>query len=196
MKTPGITVRPLVNMASLHNFNEVFFEDVRVPAENIVGEVNRGWYVGATTLDFERSSIGSAVAHRQTLERYLDYWRENSDGVSNPEGVREALAERWIEAATAKMLSYRVIGMQAAGEIPNAEASIAKMFSTELSQRIAGTAIKMLGTAGILNGGEKAPFEGRLGAAYVASVSATIAGGTSEIQRNIIATRGLGLPRA
>ena len=196
MKTPGITVRPLVNMASLHNFNEVFFEDVRVPAENIVGEVNRGWYVGATTLDFERSSIGSAVAHRQTLERYLDYWRENSDGVSNPESVREALAERWIEAATAKMLSYRVVGMQAAGEIPNAEASIAKMFSTELSQRIAGTAIKMLGTAGILNGGEKAPFEGRLGAAYIASVSATIAGGTSEIQRNIIATRGLGLPRA
>ncbi len=196
MKTPGITVRPLVNMASLHNFNEVFFEDVRVPAENIVGEVNRGWYVGATTLDFERSSIGSAVAHRQTLERYLSYWRENSDGVSNPESVREALAERWIEAATAKMLSYRVIGMQAAGEIPNAEASIAKMFSTELSQRIAGTAIKMLGTAGILNGGESAPFEGRLGAGYVASVSATIAGGTSEIQRNIIATRGLGLPRA
>ena len=133
---------------------------------------------------------------RSALERYLDYWRENADGVSNPEGVREALAERWIEAATAKMLSYRVIGMQAAGEIPNAEASIAKMFSTELSQRIAGTAIKMLGTAGILNGGEKVPFEGRLGAAYVASVSATIAGGTSEIQRNIISTRGLGLPRA
>ncbi len=196
MKTPGITVRPLVNMGNLHNFNEVFFEDVRVPAENIVGEVNRGWYVGATTLDFERSSIGSAVAHRQTLERYLGYWREHEDAVSNPESVREALAERWIEAATAKMLSYRVIGMQAAGEIPNAEASIAKMFSTELSQRIARTAIKMLGTAGQLNGGENAPFEGRLGAAYVASPSATIAGGTSEIQRNIIATRGLGLPRA
>ena len=196
MKTPGITVRPLVNMGNMHNFNEVFFEDVRVPAENIVGEVNRGWYVGATTLDFERSSIGSAVAHRQTLERYLDYWRAHQDGVSNPESVREALAERWIEAATAKMLSYRVIGMQAAGEIPNAEASIAKMFSTELSQRIAGTAIKMLGTAGQLDGGANAPFEGRLGAGYVGSVSATIAGGTSEIQRNIIATRGLGLPRA
>jgi len=196
METPGITVRPLVNMGNMHNFNEVFFEDVRVPAENIVGEVNRGWYVGATTLDFERSSIGSAVAHRQTLERYIAYWREHQHAVSNPEGVREAIAERWIEASTAKMLSYRVVGMQAAGEIPNSEASIAKMFSTELSQRIAGTAIKMLGTAGQLNGGANAPFEGRLGAGYVGSVSATIAGGTSEIQRNIIATRGLGLPRA
>ncbi len=196
MQTPGITVRPLVNMGNLHNFNEVFFEDVRVPAKNIVGELNRGWYVGATTLDFERSSIGSAVAHRQTLERYCDYWRDHQDRVSNPESVREALTERWIEAATAKMLSYRVIGMQAAGEIPNAEASIAKMFSTELSQRIARTAIKILGTAGQLSGGEQAPFEGRLGAGYVASPSATIAGGTSEIQRNIIATRGLGLPRA
>ena len=196
MKTPGITVRPLVNMGNLHNFNEVFFEDVRVPAGNVIGEVNRGWYVGATTLDFERSSIGSAVAHRQTLERHLDHWRGHRDAVSNPRGVRAELAERWIEAATAKMLSYRVIGMQAAGEIPNSEASIAKMFSTELSQRIAHTAMRMLGTAGQLNGGAKAPFEGRLGAGYVASVSATIAGGTSEIQRNIIATRGLGLPRA
>ncbi len=196
MKTPGITVRPLVNMGNMHNFNEVFFEDVRVPAKNIVGETNRGWYVGATTLDFERSSIGSAVAHRQTLERYNTWWREHRAGSGNPDGVREALTERWIEASTAKMLSYRVIGMQAAGEIPNSEASIAKMFSTELSQRIAGTAIKMLGTAGQLNGGEDAPFNGRLGAGYVSAVSATIAGGTSEIQRNIIATRGLGLPRA
>ena len=141
-------------------------------------------------------SIGSAVAHRQTLERYNTWWREHRAGSGNPDGVREALTERWIEASTAKMLSYRVIGMQAAGEIPNSEASIAKMFSTELSQRIAGTAIKMLGTAGQLNGGEDAPFNGRLGAGYVSAVSATIAGGTSEIQRNIIATRGLGLPRA
>ena len=105
------------------------------------------------------------------------------------QGVSRALTDAVARGAS-------VIGMQAAGEIPNSEASIAKMFSTELSQRIARTAIKMLGTAGQLRAGENAPFEGRLGAAYVASASATIAGGTSEIQRNIIATRGLGLPRA
>ncbi|HET7737768.1 MAG TPA: acyl-CoA dehydrogenase family protein, partial [Tepidiformaceae bacterium] len=71
MKTPGITVRPLINMGNLHSFNEVFFEDVRVPAANIIGEVNRGWYAGTTTLDFERSSIGNAIGQRQTLEYYL-----------------------------------------------------------------------------------------------------------------------------
>ncbi len=196
MKTPGISIRPLVNMGNMHSFNEVFFEDVRVPLKNVVGEVNRGWYVGATTLDFERSSIGGAVAHRQTLERYNRYWRENREPSGNQEGVKADLVERWIEAATAKGLSYRVISMQSAGEIPNSEASIAKMFSTELSQRIAQTGIKMLGTAGQLNGGDDTPFKGRLGAGYVSSVAATIAGGTSEIQRNIIATRGLGLPRA
>ncbi|WBL36147.1 acyl-CoA dehydrogenase family protein [Tepidiforma flava] len=77
MNSPGITVRPLINMAGGHQFNEVFFEDVRVPARNVVGEINRGWYIGTTTPDFERSSIGNAVGQRQTLEYYLRYWKEH-----------------------------------------------------------------------------------------------------------------------
>ncbi len=192
MKSPGVTVRPLINMANGHAFNEVFFEDVRVPARNVVGEINRGWYIGTTTLDFERSSIGNAVGQRQTLEYYLRHIRENCLA---SEAVRTEFADRWIEAASAKMLSYRVITIQAEGRVPNHEASIAKLFNTELSQRIARSAMKALGLHGQLTGREEAPMRGRVPGSYMATVASTIAGGTSEVQRGIIATRGLGLPR-
>ena len=198
MHSPGVVVRPLVNMGNLHHFNEVFFEDVRVPARNVIGEVNRGWYIGATTLDFERSSIGNAVGQRQALEYYIGYLKANkSTGkVVNTHFVQSELADRWIEAATAKMLSYRVITIQAEGRVPNHEASIAKLFNTELTQRIARTAMKMAGNYGLLTDPAVAPMHGRAPVSYLGSISSTIAGGTSEVQRNIVATRGLGLPRA
>jgi alkylation response protein AidB-like acyl-CoA dehydrogenase len=198
MKGPGVTVRPLINLANGHMFNEVFFEDVRVPAKNVIGEINRGWYIGTTTLDFERSSIGNAVGQRQALEYYLrEYGKLKKDGRLNTSAsVPGELADRWIEAATAKMLSYRVITIQAEGRVPNHEASIAKLFNTELSQRIARTAIKMVGMHGNITDPKVAPMRGRGAATYMGTVSSTIAGGTSEVQRNIVATRGLGLPRA
>jgi alkylation response protein AidB-like acyl-CoA dehydrogenase len=197
MKSPGVTVRPLVNMANQHHFNEVFFEDVRVPVSNAVGEINRGWYVGATTLDFERSSIGQATGQRQNVERYLDWMKAHRAGIApvDYESVRLQWAERWIEVATATQLSYRTISMQAKGLIPNSESSIAKLYNTELSQRIARTATKMLGMWGGIIDRERAPLRGVAPMSYLATVPSTIAGGTSEIQRNIIATRGLGLPR-
>jgi alkylation response protein AidB-like acyl-CoA dehydrogenase len=189
MKTPGITVRPLTTMAGSQSFNEVFFEDVRVPVANRVGEENRGWYVGATLLDFERSSIGSAVGIRKQLEGLIRFAKEypGKTTFATRPGLRLEFADRWVEAAVAKQLSYRVISMQAAGQIPNHEASMTKLYASELQQRIATLGMHMLG----LNGLER----NRFSVGYVSSVSATIAGGTSEIQRNIIATRGLGLPR-
>ena len=155
-----------------------------------------GWYVGATTLDFERSSIGSAVGVRQAVEENLKWMRANKAGMAptDYESAKTMWTERWVEAGVAQLLSYRIISMQAAGKIPNSEASISKLFSTELSQRVARTAMKMLGMRGPLRE-SWVPFEGRVGDRYLESVPATIAGGTSEIQRNIIATRGLGLPR-
>jgi alkylation response protein AidB-like acyl-CoA dehydrogenase len=196
MKTPGITVRPLINMEGSHGFNEVFFEDVRVPAKNVVGEVNRGWYIGTTTLDFERSSIGASVNQRQTIERNVAWMRENRASIRGGayEGVRTAWAGRAVETQVLTMLSYRIISMQAAGQVPNSEASIAKLFNSELSQRIASTSMAMLGMAGQLRTAD-APFAGEIPADYLFNVAMTIAGGTSEIQRGIIATRGLGLPR-
>jgi alkylation response protein AidB-like acyl-CoA dehydrogenase len=194
MKSPGVTVRPLINMGNMHQFNEVFFEDVRIPARNVLGEVNRGWYIGTTTLDFERSSIGNSVGQRQMLEYYMRYVKQGN--VELTSSTRVQFADRWIEAASAKNLSYRVITIQAEGRVPNHEASIAKLFNTELSQRIARTAMSILGPAGQLTDPETAPMKGRAAASYLATISSTIAGGTSEIQRNIVATRGLGLPRA
>jgi alkylation response protein AidB-like acyl-CoA dehydrogenase len=199
--TPGITLKPLVQMTGAAGFNQVFFDNVRVPAKNVVGEVNRGWYVGTTTLDYERSGIGSAVGTRQNVERMIRWARDNvASGFSmldrNPL-VRMELADRLVEAHVAKMLSYRVVHMQNGGMIPNHEASMAKLFSSELGQRISRTGIKMIGLYGVSwdRQSELSPNRGQYSIGYVSSVAGTIAGGTSEIQRNVIAQRGLGLPR-
>jgi alkylation response protein AidB-like acyl-CoA dehydrogenase len=199
MKAPGVSVQPLTTMAGAQSFNQVFFDNVRVPVRNRLGEENRGWYIGTTTLDFERSSIGSAVGIRKSLEGYLKYATANPSHVtfaSRP-STRTEFADRWIEAAVAKFLSYRVVTMQARGEIPNYEASMTKLYASELGQRIAALGMHMLGMSGqvLERKGPHARLGGRIGYGYVGAVSSTIAGGTSEIQRNIIAQRGLGLPR-
>jgi alkylation response protein AidB-like acyl-CoA dehydrogenase len=200
MKSPGVTVRPLFNMADTHEFNEVFFEDVRIPAKNLVGEEHRGWYMAATTLDIERSNIGSAVGQQQSVEDLIRFAAENrNNGVvrlNTNKSLRYELAERFIETEAALLLSYRVVTMQAKGLIPNYESSAVKLFSQELNQRIANTGVRLLGPYGQLDRASKwAPLKGRLEYQYLRSVANTIEGGTSEIQRNIMATRGLGLPR-
>ncbi|MCA9848582.1 MAG: acyl-CoA dehydrogenase family protein [Dehalococcoidia bacterium] len=201
MDTPGISIRPLVQMNDARGFNETFFEDVRVPVKNAVGEINRGWYVGATHLDFERSSIGQSVGHTRTLGELTDFVKSTPQSrLGQVDAPRLELADRYVEAQVATLFSQRVISMQARGLIPNYEASMAKAYSTEFSQRIARTATRLLGLYGGVRGdeahdGKNAPMGGRWATMYLSTVSATIAGGTSEIQRNVIATRGLGLPR-
>jgi alkylation response protein AidB-like acyl-CoA dehydrogenase len=200
MKTPGVTVRPLINMANAHHFNEVFFDNARVPARNLVGEENRGWYIGATLLDFERSNIGASIGLRHTVNDLVAFAKEaekqGSPTARLTDTVKHELAERAIEADIAKLISYRIISMQKRGQVPNYEASMNKMFRSEASQRTARTGTKLIGMYANLFQGEKlAPLQGRLAYQYLATVPATIAAGTSEIQRNIIATRGLGLPR-
>jgi alkylation response protein AidB-like acyl-CoA dehydrogenase len=189
MKSPGVTVRPLTTLAGTQTFNEVFFEDVRVPVKNRVGDENRGWYVGTTTLDFERSSIGSAVGIRKQLERLLKQAKDPNTTVSfsNRASVRHEFVDRWVECEVAKMLSYRVVNMQVRNLIPNHEASMCKLFSSELGQRIANLNMHLNGMYGT---SRNAAAMG-----YMQAVSSTIAGGTSEVQKGIIATRGLGLPR-
>ena len=192
--TPGITVRPLIDMGGRHYFNEVFFEDVRVPVANLVGELNRGWYVAMTLLDFERSNIGGAVGARRTLQRLLDVIHADS-GLSarvNASPVRHEIAERFIEAEVMYQFSLRIISMQNRGQLPNDEASAAKLYNSELSQRLAQTAMQALGLRAQLDDQSDAATFGHF---YIGMVPATIRGGTSEVQRNVIATRGLGLPR-
>ncbi len=198
MKTPGISVRPLVNMLSSHEFNEVYFEDVRIPADSLLGEENRGWYLAATTLDFERSGIATSVAH-QLIVKDLVAWARESDESRLPSNrsLRTELADRAIEAQVEGLISYRIISMQERGEIPNKESSIAKLYSSELDVRLAVTGMHLSGMYGQFEDREDARgLGGRLARFYMHSTTSPIGGGTSEIQRNIIATRGLGLPRA
>ena len=203
MKSPGVSVRPLVTMAGTAAFNEVFFEDVRIPRKDLLGEENRGWYVGTTTLDYERSSIGTSIAQGQAVEDLVRFAKEHAIKGSRNQGngnglaptIRTELAERSIEAHAARLMSYNVISMQNRGLVPNHEASAVKIYAGELNQRIQNTALKMLGLFGQLTGGPGAPNKGRFARVYLQAVASTIAGGTSEINRNIIATRGLGLPR-
>jgi len=198
LKTPGVSIRPLINMADGHAFNEVFFEDVRVPTRNRLGEENRGWYVGMTLTDFERSGIGNAVGVQRILRGLLKQAQTlPEEQTRKKDGPwRLAFADRWIEADIARLFSYLNMSIQLRNLIPNHEASMSKLYTTELNQRIAATTLKLFGLYGQLWDKERPEaLRGMAARGYVGAVSSTIAGGTSEIQRNIIATRGLGLPR-
>ena len=200
MNSPGITIRPIQNMAGSHEFNQVFFDSVRIPRRNLVGEENRGWYTLALALDFERSGVGYSASARRTLEALANYARQtkrNGQPLSKDPIVRAKLAERYLEAEVSRWLSYNIAWMQSNGLVPNKEASMSKLFGTELSQRVARTGMEILGLAGQLTADSRwAPLRGQIQSLYLRSVASTIAAGSSEIQRNIIATRGLGLPRA
>ena len=199
MKSPGVTVKPIVNMAGGREFNEVYFDDVRVPSANLVGQEDRGWYTLAVALDFERSGVGySATARRtvETLTKYVNKTERNGAPIGKDPYVRRQLAQRFVETEVSRWLSYKVAWMQSRDMVPNAEASMSKMYGTELTQRVARTGMEILGMSGQLSQGSKwAPLRGYIQRSYLTSTSSTIAAGTSEIQRNIIAQRGLGLPR-
>jgi alkylation response protein AidB-like acyl-CoA dehydrogenase len=200
LKTPGISVRPIINMADGDDLNETFFEDVRVPKANMVGEEDRGWYVGMTLLDFERSGISNAVGTLRTIRQLVDYAKgEGSDRarIEQFPSLRGEVADRMIECEVSYQFSLRIVSIQNAGQVPNHEASCAKLFNSELSQRIARTGTKVFGLYANLWDEEDArsPMRASHTHAYVNSIPSTIAGGSSEIQRGIIATRGLGLPR-
>ncbi len=199
MKTPGITVRPLVNMTGQHGFNEVFFEDVRIPAKNLIGEENRGWYHATTLLDYERSGIGNSVGVGRRVRNMVEMAKElpaEQSMLGRNAELRLRFADRTIDAEVGLLFSFRITTLQARNQIPNYEASVAKLFNSEMSQRIAWLHIQLFGLYGNLMDPDRE--EGQRGQAArgsVGSPSSTIGGGTSEIQRNIIATRGLGLPR-
>ena len=199
MKTPGVEVRPLYDLTNRHTFNQVFFENVRIPRTSLVGELNRGWYVAAATLDFERSGINRVVMGYRTLEELVQYafaTHVNGRRLGDERTVRNKLAELTIEFTAGRMLAYRVASMQARGQIPNTEASMSKMYGSELQQRLAGAGIQIMGLAGQLEGGSQwAPLADRVEQFYLFASALTVAAGTTEIQKGIIAGRGLGLPR-
>jgi alkylation response protein AidB-like acyl-CoA dehydrogenase len=199
MKTPGVEVRPLVDMLGRKTFNEVFFDSARIPRDCLVGELNRGWYVAAATLDFERSGIDRVMTGIRTYEALVEYAAQaGADGgrLLDDTRVRQKLAELAIEFQAGRLLAYRVASMQEKGQIPNAEASMSKLYGTELQGRLAEAGMEILGLGGQIEPGSKgASLQGHVEQFYMLASALTVAAGTSEIMRNIIATRGLGLPR-
>ena len=199
MTTPGVQTRTIINMAGQHSFNEIYFDNARVPAENLVGGENQGWYIVATALDFERSGITYTAYSRKTLaliERFLEEGRAAGQAWARDPIARHLAADIAVQVAIQRSFAYRVAWMQSRGLVPNQEASVAKVFGSETQQRAAQAALRIAGMAGQVSDGLRAPMEGRALTQYLSSISVTIAAGTSEIQRNIIATRGQGLPRS
>lgn len=202
LDAPGVRVVPLIDLQDRHHFNEVFLEDVRVPARNMVGAEDRGWYINASTMDFERSGISRYAFLRQNLDRLVGDLKRAREAGTTPSAYpvrRLRVAEAAVRAEVGKLLSYRIITLQSAGALPNYEVSIGKLTVTETIQQIANLAVNFRGLHGLLgysgSGGDEDNPTLEWGPMYLDSIRHTIGQGAAEIQRNVVATRGLGLPR-
>ncbi|MEX2554081.1 MAG: acyl-CoA dehydrogenase family protein, partial [Actinomycetota bacterium] len=190
-------IRPLRQITGESEFNEVFFDDVPVPAENIIGDTNQGWRVAGTTLANERGT--SFVWKEQVLHevaRDLLWRRAIERGDTASPLVRQKLAQSWMDVEIFRLHNGRTLSRLARGEQIGPESSIVKLFWSEMSQRLYENAGSILGWDGlVMPEDETAVDRGRWARGMLWSRAASIAGGTSEIQRNIIAERILGLPR-
>jgi alkylation response protein AidB-like acyl-CoA dehydrogenase len=190
MDTAGITVAPIPNMRDESEFNEVFLEDVRVPTDQRIGEEGQAWKIARVALDVERANVATAIDQRNIIAD-LCAW---SRGKRLPQELRREISARFVETEIGWLLSRRVSLTDDDSELGHA-ASAAKLFLTELDQRIAETMMRVFSLYGqVLD--SRVPFNGRVAELYMHASSATVAGGTSEIQRNIIARRALALPRS
>ena len=196
LKYPGITISPLWEMAGLRT-NEVFYDEVRVSKRYLVGEKNRGWYYMASALDLERLlTVGNLERILEELIGYVKKTMKYGMPLSKDPLVRQKLADIAIEIRVAHNLVRRVIWLQDNEIIPNYETAQLKLFIGELIQHVAQVGLEILGLYGQLRKESKySVLEGLMDCLFRGSFLNTIGGGTSEIQRNIIATRGLGLPR-
>ena len=199
MKSPGVDVNPIINMAGVHSFNQVVFDQVRVPKTNLVGELNDGWRAGMTVLNFERSGIDYAAWARAALEELVEYVNSDTAEVTSAKtdpSVRIKLAELHMEVEAARLMCYDVSYRQGKGEIPSSEASMSKVAATEAYLKVLDYGVEMLGMYGVLEpGSDQAELQGRFLKMRMFYTSGPILAGTNEIQKNIIAQRGLGLPR-
>ena len=199
MRTSGIEVRPLRQMTGDADFNEVFFDNVRVPAENLVGQRGQGWLVSRSTLKHERALIGGSQITRRTFDGLVMLARalvvHGRPAIQDPV-VRSRLAELEARLLANECQGYRLLTLSARGEEPGLAGLVMKLASTTLGHDIAKLALDVIGDRALLAPGEpNAPAMGMFGTAYMWSLGVLIAGGTANIQRNIIAERGLGLPR-
>ena len=196
---PGITIRPLVDITGTHRgLNEVFFDGVRLPKNALVGEKNNGWRQIMGQLDYERSGLERALANRPVFLDLIAYVKETTrDGQPLCKDVltRNMLAELHTEYEVGRLLTYRVAWVLDQGGVPTAEAGMAKIICTGFEQHLTTVGMQILGHYGLLTGDSKwAAKKGNMAEEYLYSRVYTLQGGTSEIMKNLIAQRGLGLP--
>ena len=196
MDTPGIEIRPIIEMTGGHTFNEVFLTDVRIPAENLVGEVNDGWRLAKVTLSNERVSLSSGGAlwgQGPSADDLLDLVRARG-GTTDPM-LRERLVELHIESQILRLIRLRTVTAAIKGTAPGPEASIRKILADEHGQHILAAAKDLAGAGGMLT--DVGPMGDAVGLwhhGYLFAPALTIGGGTGDVQRNIVAERVLGLP--
>jgi len=202
MKSPGVEVRPLRQMTGESEFNEIFFRDVRVPVENVLGKVNDGWNVAVSTLMHERGAYGArlVLTFKSNINRLIELSRtvlRNGRPAAQDPIIRQKLAQCFAEVEIMRVNQLRAFSRISATGIPGPEGSIQKLFWSELNQRIQQLAQEMLGPYGqLLAGDPRAVEKGTWSYGYLRSRGNTIEAGTSEVQRNIIGHFVLGLPRS
>ncbi len=199
MNRPGIEVRPLYFMNRAHVYNEVFFDNLRIPRKNIVGQVNQGWHATMAGANFERSGVGAIGVAQRDFSDLVQYCKEtvhNGQLLCQYPMIRYRLADLAIELQTGRQWSYYVAWLQSQNPMTVVEASAAKVFDMEFLLRLANVAVEIMGLYGTLKKGSKwAPLYGKFEGTCQMNLGYTISGGASEIQKNLIAWMGLGLPR-
>lgn len=199
LSLPGITRRPIINMADVHHFNEFFFDNVRVPRDALIGEQDQGWYVTSTTLNFERSGIRLTVPALQLFDELVSFAKVGTGGFTplrQSPVLRHQMAEMALELNVCRLLSYRVAWLQTYQEVTGREGNMSRLYAAELTQRLVQVGMQLLGLWGqpTHESGHRV-LHGKIQKLYRGQRAITIGGGTAEIQRNAIAIRGLGMPR-
>ncbi len=192
MKASGVTVQPLYNMIGVHSFNQVFFDDVKVHKRYLVGEKNRGFYQMLAQVDYERAGIERLMQNYPLLVNLKEHVKKTP--LASDSLIRDKLAQLEIEFQAGRLLIYHVAWIIDQGKIPNYEAALSKTFCTRFEQKLGNITTEILGRFGhVMPGFEGTPLNGDGADSYLWSPSYTIQGGTSEILKTVIATRGLGL---
>jgi alkylation response protein AidB-like acyl-CoA dehydrogenase len=200
MRTPGVTVRPIPSMAGKSEFSEIFFDDAVIPVSDRLGDEDQGWTLVGEGLAFERIGIARYARANRVLEHLVRYARDTVvDGrlLADDPAVRARLATLATRIEAAKLLNYGAISIQAAGEVPAIEASIARIHNTQVEQLAGQVGLEVLGPQGLLLDDDAwCLLDGEMQRQWLESIPVTVAAGTTEVQKNIIAQRGLGLPRS
>ncbi|OPX33952.1 MAG: hypothetical protein B1H11_11725 [Desulfobacteraceae bacterium 4484_190.1] len=199
MKSPGITVSPLINAAGVHSFNEVFFDNVKVPKDNLAGEMNKGFRYTMVNLDYERAGLERLMQNYSVKEALIDYaktHKRNGRPLSEDSLIRDTIAKLEIEYEVARRYIYFVASISDKGRLPNFEAAMGKTISNLFESKLADVASTILGLHGLLMpGSAEALYDGCVADSYLWSPSYTLQGGSVEILKNIIALRGLKLAK-